>query len=328
MRTLVDLAAIELIGKWARVPYWQCLTLDQTHPDFQRQMREWYTDSGGVAQAKLIQSSLIAQGYLAPDTEVLDKDSRELRDALGRFQTDNGLVPTGTMDFRTYERALNRFVVLDNSGHLQQIGWTPSGPSGGAQESKTYAAYLPVKGSKELQLSSQTPADREIDLQIKNPLGPGEKPTFEVGEQVFAAATVSRASHVYCFFNDAAGNVMRLTPNNVNPNSLQTANQVLRLPDWLVPNPAFIMDASQPGTERLACLATADDIMDKLPAPLQGAGVVNIPGYRSLEDVEQAFRHALGDEPFAKSEVQWRVIPKRAQPATQQPTAAKAAPSA
>ncbi|MPN27676.1 hypothetical protein SDC9_175110 [bioreactor metagenome] len=150
---------------------------------------------------------------------------------------------------------------------------------------------------------------------------------FEVGEQVFAAATVSRASHVYCFFNDAAGNVMRLTPNNVNPNSLQPANQVLRLPDWLVPNPAFIMDASQPGTERLACYATADDVMDRLPAPLQGTGVVNIPGYRSVDDVENALRHALGADAFAKSEVQWRVIPKRAQPVIQQPTAAKATPN-
>nr|WP_240933363.1 DUF4384 domain-containing protein [Diaphorobacter sp. HDW4B] len=327
MRTLVDLATIELVGKWSRVPYWQCLTLDQTHPDFQRQMRDWYLESGGVAQAKLIQSSLIAQGYIAPGTEMLDKDSRELRDALSRFQTDNGLVPNGTMDFRTYERALNRFVVLDNSGRMQQIGWTPSGPSGGAPETKTYAGYLPVKNAKELQLASTTALERDIDLQIKNPLPPGEKPTFEVGEQVFAAATVSRASHVYCYFNDAVGNVMRLTPNNVNPNSLVSANTVLRLPDWLVPNPAFIMDASQPGTERLACLATAEDVMDKLPAPLQGAGVVNVPGYRSIEDVEKAFRHALGDEPFSKAEVQWRVIPKRAQPAQQQPTALKPAPT-
>ncbi|WP_240939425.1 DUF4384 domain-containing protein [Diaphorobacter sp. HDW4A] len=328
MRTLVDLATIELIGKWSRVPYWQCLTLDQTHPDFQRQMRDWYLESGGVAQAKLIQSSLIAQGYLAPGTEVLEKDSRDLRDALSRFQTDNGLVPNGTMDFRTYERALNRFVTLDNSGHLQRIGWASSGPNGGGQEGKAYAGYLPVKNAKELQLASTTGLDRTIDLQIKNPIGPGDKPTFEVGEQVFAAATVSRASHVYCYFNDAIGNVMRLTPNNVTPNSLVSANTVLRLPDWLVPNPAFIMDASQPGTERLACLATADDVMDKLPAPLQGAGVVNVPGYRSIEDVETAFRHALGDEPYSKAEVQWRVIPKKAQPVQQQPTANKAAPNA
>ena len=42
VRTLVDLGLIELVGKWARVPYWQCVSLDQTHPEFQAQMRAWW----------------------------------------------------------------------------------------------------------------------------------------------------------------------------------------------------------------------------------------------------------------------------------------------
>ena len=37
MRTLVELAVIELAGKWTRLPYWRCLTLDNTHPEFPRQ---------------------------------------------------------------------------------------------------------------------------------------------------------------------------------------------------------------------------------------------------------------------------------------------------
>jgi hypothetical protein len=40
MRNLVELATIELVGKWARVPYWQCLTLEQNHPSFQRVLRD------------------------------------------------------------------------------------------------------------------------------------------------------------------------------------------------------------------------------------------------------------------------------------------------
>ena len=69
IRTLVDLAMVELVGKWARVPYWQCLTLDQSDPNFQRQMRDWFDESGGVGQATLVQNSLIAQGYLQAGTE-------------------------------------------------------------------------------------------------------------------------------------------------------------------------------------------------------------------------------------------------------------------
>ena len=54
---------------------------------------------------------------------------------------------------------------------------------------------------------------------------PGMEPTFEVGEQIFVSATVSRTSHMYCYFADAGGNVMRLTPNMVTPHSLVAAHQ-------------------------------------------------------------------------------------------------------
>ena len=315
MRTLVDLATIEVIGKWARVPYWQCLTLDQTHPNFQREMREWYEASGGLGQARLVQTSLIAQGYLPPGTELSDVKSRTVRSALARFQVDNGIVPTGTLDFPTYEQAMRHFVTLDSNGKLQQVGWTPSGPGGAATTEKSYMAYLPVK-PREISLATAESAPPLVDLRIENPLPAAmSSAVFEVGEQIFLSATVSRASHMYCYYADAAANVLRLSPNKVNPNSLLRSNETLRLPDWLVPNPAFVMDASQPGTEQVACFATDEDVMDKLPAPLQGPGVVTIPGFRSIADVEKAFSHALGDQPVTKSQVEWRIVPKRVQPA-------------
>eukprot|EP01030_Chromulinospumella_sphaerica_P020563 gene20563-20479_t len=65
MRTLVDLATIELVGKWARVPYWQCLTLEQNHPDFQRQLRDWYDEGSASVRIQLVTRSLISRGYLA-----------------------------------------------------------------------------------------------------------------------------------------------------------------------------------------------------------------------------------------------------------------------
>ena len=60
VRTLVELAMIELTGKWARVPYWQCLTLEQNHPDFQRQLRDWHDEgTTAVQQALVMKLSLI-----------------------------------------------------------------------------------------------------------------------------------------------------------------------------------------------------------------------------------------------------------------------------
>lgn len=319
MRTLVDLATIELVGKWARVPYWQCLTLDQTHPDFQRQMRDWFAESGGVGQARLVQSSLIAQGYLQAGTDVLAMDSPALRTALAQFQVDSLLVPTGVLDFSTYERAMRHFVSLAPDGSLQRVGWGPSGPT----SSMARAQSAPPKGAAPgLSLASTEAQPRRVDMQIENTLAPGVPPTFEVGEQVFASVTVSRASHLYCYFSDPSGNVMRLTPNNVNQHSLVAASQAVRLPDWMVPNPAFIMDATAPGVERVACFATDTDALPRLAAPLQGAGLVNVPGYHGLEDIERAFNQGLGGGNYTRADLSWRVVPKSATPPAPAPAPA------
>ncbi|WP_313075061.1 DUF4384 domain-containing protein [Melaminivora sp.] len=312
MRTLVDLATIELVGKWARVPYWQCLTLEQTHPDFQRQMRDWFEQSGAAGQARLVQSSLTAQGYLQAGVEPLALDSPAVRTALAQFQVDNLLLPTGVLDFGTYERALRHFVALAPDGSLQRVGWGPTDP--GTSTTRVAAGPVPAGNAPRPTLQATEAAPRRIDMQIENILPAGASPTFEVGEQVFASVTVSRASHLYCYFSDPNGNVMRLTPNTVTPHSLVAANQAVRLPDWLVPNPAFVMDATSPGVERVACFASTDDALPRLPAALQSAGLVNIGGYRSIEDVDGAFAQALGAGEYTRAELNWRVIPRKVQP--------------
>ena len=39
---------------------------------------------------------------------------------------------------------------------------------------------------------------------------------------------------------------MRLLPNALQPHSLVSANNAVRIPDWMAPNPGFILDAGKP----------------------------------------------------------------------------------
>lgn len=206
IRTLVELAMIELVGKWARVPYWQCLTLEQNHPDFQRQLRDWYDEGGDKVHQGLVRRSLVAKGYLPGGDATPPVNSLAFRRALARFQADQRMVVTGTVNFPTYERVLRDFVALDANGQLSRYGWmsqdpTPVQPAEGPDQ--------PVPSSG-LAYGQRTPA-RSIDLQIENVLL--GRTVFEVGEQVFLSATVSQASHLSCYLSDSAGNVMRLIPN-------------------------------------------------------------------------------------------------------------------
>ena len=305
MRTLVELATIELVGKWARVPYWQCLTLEQTHPHFQQQLRDWYDAGSPLVHNKLVQRSLMTQGYLGISGAELDENSPEFVSALGKFQADNGAVVSGVVDFSTYERALRNFVALDKEGRLVQVGWTPTS----ATPVATVASAAANSRRSAVAYGASPPA-RTIDLQIENVLV--GRTAFEVGEQIFLSASLSRASYMYCFLHEANGTVMRLLPNATNPNALLSANQAIRIPDWMSPTPGFIMDSSSAGTERVGCFATNDDVTAKMPDLLRAPALEPLKEVRSLDAINEAFASNLGREAYTGASVQWRVVPKRA----------------
>jgi len=307
VRTLVELGMIELLGKWARVPYWQCLTLEQTHPDFQRQLRDWYEESDPQARQQLVQRALIRKGYLPNSAQVLGAQSPVLRSALARFQADQGMVVTGVGDFSTYERALSEFVGVGGDGKLERVGWTS-------------------RNGQSLELPAQpggagpAVAARSIDLQIENLML--DRTSFEVGEQIFLSATVSRTSYMSCYMGSATGSVIRLLPNATNPSGWISANQALRIPDWMSPQPGFVMDAGSPGSEGVACFAAGIDLGAQLPAAFQGPAFVPVAGMRTLDDVAAALQQAAGAEPVSSQRVMWQVVPRRAVAAAPAPAAA------
>lgn len=296
LRTLVDLAMIELVGKWARVPYWQCLMLEQTNPNFQRQMRDWFNESGSSGQLRLVRSSLISRGYLSSSQGDLGANHPAMRSALARFQADAGVVVTGVIDFPTYEAALRDFVALGPEGALTRIGWTNTGHLTTATAESAPAVTVPWT----------------IDLQMENPQPAGMRPAFSEGDQIFLSAAVSRTSHLYCYYVDTTGAVTRLLPNALQLNTLVSANQAVRIPDWMSANPGFILDAGKPGTEGAICMATAEDAMPKLPPELQGPALTAVKEVQGVPGLQQRFQHALGADGYVAQTIRWNVVGRKA----------------
>jgi hypothetical protein len=311
LRTLIDLAMIEMVGKWARVPYWQCLTLEQTHPEFQRQMLDWYQEGSPLVHNKLVQRSLISQGYLGANGTELAENSPEFVAALGRFQADKGMVVTGVVDFPTYERALRNFVALGTDGKLAQVGWSTTDPkpvavaSAASSASGAASVSYPVKAQPAYGAATE---NRIIDMQIENALV--GRSAFEVGEQIFLSASLSRSSYMYCFLHEAGGTVMRLLPNPTNPNALMSANQAIRIPDWMSPMPGFIMDATSAGTEHVACFATDNDVAASLPQYLKAPALAPLANVRDINSIKEAFDKSLGNGNYTVAQVQWNVVKK------------------
>lgn len=118
IRTLVDLAMIELVGKWSRLPYWRCLTLDQNHPELQRQLRDWYEAGSPTAHSKLVKTALASLGYMKADQISEPNNTEAFKTVLGKYQADSGMVVTGVIDFATYERVMRNYTSLDENGKL------------------------------------------------------------------------------------------------------------------------------------------------------------------------------------------------------------------
>ncbi|MEG2046399.1 MAG: DUF4384 domain-containing protein [Comamonas sp.] len=290
IRTLVELAMIELLGKWARVPYWQCLTLEQTHPEFMRQMREWYEDASPSARGQLVRRSLLRRGYLPSE----NPDDATLRTALARFQTDERMIVTGVVDFPTYERSLRNFVSLTPDGHLQRIGWENA-----PNNSASAVAATDKQG--------QPP---EVDLQVENiMLG---RSGFEQGEQIFLSATVSRAAYLSCYMRNARNEVIRILPNATNKSGWVPGNQAVRIPDWMSPTPGFVMDAGLPGQESVGCFASDKDVSTQLPASLQKPAFQPLQGITNMEQIATQMREAAGTgSTIGLAQLHWEVTPKR-----------------
>ncbi|HUH90228.1 MAG TPA: DUF4384 domain-containing protein [Lysobacter sp.] len=282
-RTLIDLSMIELVGKWARVPYWQCLTLDQAHPDFQRQLRQWYLQMDEDQRVAFIQRGLRANGYYYATDATPRQITPELRVAIQRFQLDQGLLATGQLSFETYEHLARDYVRSDGDGNFVQVGWGDTGLT---------ASRLPLHSRREPRsgapaLDSTTPRLPRIDITLPTPGN-----VRALGELLAFNISVDRTSYLQCYYRDAKGTIAQIYPNPLQPADVVEGNRALLVPDTSNPQ-SFAIELTAPGTEELRCLTSSIDPSSRLPALLQAPVLTPIRA-ASLDEVEQAFRSAVG----------------------------------
>lgn len=329
IRTLVELAVIELVGKWARVPYWQCLSLDQTHPDFQRVLRDWYDETGADSARMLVKNSLTAQGYISPEAARQNLSAADMKSVLSRFQADSGMVATGDLDYATFERALRGFVAVGDDGKLTRIGWASLGVAPVITRSATATAIATKTTTTVTATTTETAPSAptviatalNLDMQIENL---GNKASFESGQQIFASAVLNRTAYLYCYMIGADQGITRILPNASHPSLQVNAHQAVRIPDWMAPNPGFVLEAGDPGQESLLCLASERDLMPKLPEALRGASFTPIAGFKDAASLVKAYAAAAGAGELTTGTLQWRVASKRVTP----PAPASATPVA
>ncbi len=100
LRTLVELTALEMIGRYTKVPYWECLGLAGTDPRAKQIAYDQYSSMRDDERIAFVSAALKSNGYYSgPKVTAMTPD---LRAAAARYQQENNQPAMGLLSFELY----------------------------------------------------------------------------------------------------------------------------------------------------------------------------------------------------------------------------------
>jgi hypothetical protein len=256
LRTLTELSLIEVLGKLAKVPYWQCLSIDQTHPEILAMTSDWFATMSDTERVTFVQRGLAQQGY---SQEVASGTlTPATREAIARYQAAMGLIPSGRIDLALYRQLISR-----------------DGQAQGKPMVETAAPFTPT--------SAPALAEPALRLTLTTPRGTA--PVYQVNERLSLSVQVSHDAYLYCYYHDGQQRISRVYPNRFQPHAYVRAQQVVTIPDGQ--HFDLVLDTSHV-TEAVLCVASVEDVEVWLPHPLR-AELETLP-LKNLEEVTATIR--------------------------------------
>jgi hypothetical protein len=272
-RALVEISAIELVGRLTRLPYWSCFGVDDSNEAVSAEIQDWY-DALAARPAEIISyfQQALRQRHLY-DGPVDGIPNAEFREAIARTRQSLGQPREPKLSLEFFRAWLTAdaaalasaaaSAAASNDAATMSAGATPPVPTPAASAAP--------------RLSLQVSAGREPRL-------------FARGESVNLSIRPSREANVYCFLHDERGRVVRLFPNRFQRESRVAPDVELQLPGpgrfRLVMNPRGL-------TETVACFATERDVLAELPPDLHQGDLVPLAA-ESLDQVRAAFINVTG----------------------------------
>jgi hypothetical protein len=285
VRNLIELSAIESLGKLTHVPYWQCLEIDQTSPTYRTEAREWFDAMSATDRVRFARASLARAGYAVGAGG--DDVDPALHDSIARYQAEHDLVANGRIDFDLYYR------LMAEGGQGKGVASVaPSSSSSPAAAAPSIAAPSPPAPAA---IAARQPVAPAPSLRLST--NRGEKPTYRVDETLAVEAVTAQDAFLYCYYQDADGAIARIFPNRFQPNALVHGGTPVEIPPNAGKAFSIRFDKSHV-KEAVACVASSDELGLKLPSQLKAEDLAPLP-VKSLQDVVARF-HQLGGNPLTE----------------------------
>jgi hypothetical protein len=274
LRGLVELAAVELIGKLTKTPYWTCLGVSdpKANDETRLEMFDWY-HAMAATRVELIayfQNQMRRRGFY--DGPIDGEFNPAIDEAIANYRGELGMSREAVLseDFFYAFLAANHSKVKRPA---QPARYDP--PPAQAAAPGAPPSPAPAAPATPLKLSLTTPT---------------QQTRFARGEAISLSLAPSQDAHVYCYLQDEESKVIRFFPNRFARDSRIAAAQPLQLPGAM----RFQLTMNPKGvTETISCFATPSDVMAALPQTLVGTDFEPLPG-ATLDLIRAAFDKASG----------------------------------
>ena len=118
LRALIEVSAIELVGKLQGVPYWRCLANAGINAEKNAELLAKFIELNQTDSLKIIRAVQLALTDLDYYTGSIDGQlSEETSDALFQYQTRMGLLASGSIGFETF-RSINTYIPLRDTPYV------------------------------------------------------------------------------------------------------------------------------------------------------------------------------------------------------------------
>lgn len=283
-RTLIELGAIEIIGKLTQTPYWECLDIAATNSKVQKQIMDWYSSLSWLELAKFIQTKLHAMDLYSGATDGID--SPEFSSAVARYKSQQGMVADSELSYELYYA-----LVLDPAPgtalHLNSVAGNVKAASSRADSPDSGAATF---------LRDQENTLDPLELTLDTRFG-SDPIVFKSGESIEFSVTASVDSHLYCYYQQSDGKVMKIFPNRFSQTNTISANRTIYFPD---DNRYQIRADKRGSTEKIMCMVSYENIEEKLPFTLAEKDFQPLP-VKSIENVYAFYKSIGGTVPLRKT---------------------------
>jgi len=301
IRLLTDLATIELVGKWAKIPYWECIGYERNHPEFKRQLRAWY-DELDTAEHIALAQRILKQNDLWHN-EIDGKDSFAIRQAIANYQSAYDLIPLGTLTFETYASLIGNYAGITAADLIQADDLSPKKLrldkliSNNTFEDTSYPESISTESDFDIfenianipltevpgALPSNTPEDTIISIAI---VGHDKSVGLDIGDNIVLNIIPRKTGYLYCYYKNINGSIRQIYPNVFQPHPIVQGQHSLTIPD-ITKIQNFEMMALKEGEEGAYCAMTLRPLHN-IDSKFITGNFQEIEGIQDIEVIRQS----------------------------------------